>query len=141
MKLIKASIILLIIALSSIAVNSSKVEEIDSNSSIIMPKKSQKYRTAWVFNENKENDSFFTFYPFLSQFVSYAGWYRKADSNKSEIENLKDQIAGLKEKLFVDGANMKEVVNNKEVHNEKWLKKQMKIARILELEDLLKKDL
>ena len=112
----------------------------DSKSSIIMPTKTQKYRTSDVFSKNMDKDGTFSFYPFLNEFVSYSGWYRKPDSRKSEEENLKDQIKTLKTKLFGEkNVSMKSLVENKEVHNQNWLNKQLKIARILELEDLLEK--
>ena len=38
-----------------------------------------------------------------------------------------------------ENANIKELVENKKVYDEKWLTLQRKISRIFEIEDLLKK--
>jgi hypothetical protein len=107
-------------------------------SQMTKPKPDQAYRSADVFDSNNKSDDFF---PFLDEFVTYAGWYRKADKAKSEEENLKDQIDNLKEKLFgKEKVDLKKMAENKELYDEQWLVKQLKISRIMELEDLLSKE-
>lgn len=102
------------------------------------PKADQAYRTADVFDSNQKNGD--DFFPFLDEFVTYAGWYRKGDKVKSEEENLKAQIENLKEKLFgKDNVDLKKMTEKKELYDEQWLVRQLKISRIMELEDLLNK--
>ena len=108
---------------------------------LVRPNEKQMYRTQDVFDANKENNEEFNFFPYLDEFVTYAGWYRKADKKLSEEENLKAQISDLKENLYGSkDVDVKQLVKDKKVYDEKWLAKQLKIARILEIEDLLEKD-
>jgi len=110
------------------------------NFEVVKPNALNKYRTEDVFDLNKKDDSF-SFFPYLDDFITYAGWYRKADKSKTEEENLKSQIDILKVNLFGDSkVDLENKMKNKEVYDDKWLNRQLKIARILELEDLLSKE-
>lgn len=110
------------------------------NAEVIRPSVNNKYRTEDVFDLNKK-DNTFSFFPYLDEFVTYAGWYRKADKGKSEEEHLKEQINTLKTNLFGDNkVDLEKMMKNKEVFDDKWLQKQLKIARIMEIEDILAKE-
>ena len=106
----------------------------------IKPAENQMYRTSDVFDAQNHNPDF-DFFPWLDEFITYASWYRKTDKSKTEEQNLKETVEDLKVKLF-DNKNqdIKEMVKNKQVYDEKWLTKQLRVARIFELEDLLAKD-
>lgn len=107
-------------------------------SDMAKPKPDQAYRATDVFDSNNKSDDFF---PYLDEFVTYAGWYRKADKAKTEEENLKIQIENLKEKLFgKEKVDVKQMTNKKELYDEQWLVRQLKISRIMELEDLLNRE-
>jgi hypothetical protein len=107
---------------------------------IVRPTENQMYRTQDVFDNQVKTEDF-DFFPWLVEFQTYASWYRKSDKTKSEEQNLKETIEELKVKLFDNKSkDMKKMVENKEVYDEKWLTKQLRVARIFELEDLLAKD-
>lgn len=110
----------------------------EKNIEIIKPKSNEVYRTSDVFDSNEKYDDSFSFFPYLDEFVTYSGWYRKNDKKLTEEENLKEQIKDLKVKLYgKEDVDMKKKVDNNKVYDERWLSKQLKIARILEIEDLL----
>ena len=107
---------------------------------MVKPAENQMYRTQDVMDCALKNEDF-DFFPWLTEFQTYASWYRKSDKTKTEEQNLKETIEELKVKLFDDKSkDMKKMVENKEVYDEKWLTKQLRVARIFELEDLLEKD-
>ena len=110
----------------------------------IKPAENQMYRTQDVFDAQANSQvkgQEFDFFPWLDEFVTYASWYRKTDKSKTEEQNLKETIDELKVKLFDNKkVDIKEMVKNKQVYDEKWLTKQLRVARIFELEDLLAKE-
>lgn len=111
---------------------------IASSFNIPKPKSDEVYRTQDVMDHCKSE---FSFFPYLDEFVTYQGWYRKADNKKSQEENLKEQINELKLKLFNDKAvDVQKMIKNKEIYNIGYLNHQLKISRIFELEDLLEAD-
>ena len=115
---------------------------VTSNPKFKTPSKEQSYRTKDVFDLiDKGESEQMNFFPYLDEYVTYHGWYRKPDSNKSEKENLKDQISLLTKKLYGDKTvDMKKLVNEKMIFDDKFITNQLKIARIFELEDLLNKE-
>lgn len=107
---------------------------------VIIPSKDHVYNSEKLLTQAKSRmggDKDLDYFPYLDEFVTYQGWYRKVDKKKSEIENLKDQINLLKEKLFGSkNVDIKKMVDEKKVYDDQFLAKQLKITRILELEDI-----
>lgn len=107
---------------------------------MIIPSKEHVYNSEKLLNKAKSRtggNEDLDYFPYLDEFVTYQGFYRKVDKKKSEIENIKDQINMLKEKLFGSkDIDIKKMADEKKVYDDQFLAKQLKITRILELEDI-----